>query len=346
MPGNLMRYSGLITKTRAMSGNLLTKEELRQMTELTTVNEAIHYLKGTRSYGSIFQGQDAIWHRGQAESAIVKSMYQNFEKLYQFSDASQKMAFQYVLFRYEVDILKLCLKSFCQKEQADREIYVDPFFYKHSRFPMEKVKRASDLQELEQALLGTPYETIFMQMHNSAKARYADYAMSLDLYYYTCVFKSIRKMRSSDLKRILLEIYGTQIDWLNIMWIYRSKRFYDQTKAELAAATIPYVYRLKKEELKGLLAASDLAELNKILEGTGYFRGKEAFVQMEDEISYKKIIGAMYRRISQKYPVSIAPVLKYIYEKEQEIERVTTIIEGIRYQLPSREIKDLILITI
>lgn len=346
MPGNLMRYSGLITKTRAMSGKLLTKEELRQMTEIATVNEAIHYLKGTRGYSSTFQGREDIWHRGQAEAAIVKSMYQDFEKLYQFADASQKRAFQYVLFRYEIDILKLCLKAFYQKEQAVREIYVDPFFYKHSRFPIERVKNASDLQELEQALLGTPYESIFMQMHNGAKTSYADYAMGLDIYYYTCIFKSIRKMKSSGLKRILLEIYGTQIDWLNIMWIYRSKRFYNQTKAELAAATIPYVYRLKKEELKGLLAASDLSELNKILEETGYFRGKDAFVQMEDEISYKKIIGAMYRRVSQKYPVSVAPVLKYIYEKEQEIERVTTIIEGIRYQLPAREIKDLILITI
>jgi V/A-type H+-transporting ATPase subunit C len=53
----------------------------------------------------------------------------------------------------------------------------------------------------------------------------------------------------------------------------------------------------------------------------------------------------MYHRISRKYPASMAPVLKYIYEKEQEIERVTMIIEGIRYQVPPKEIKDMVLIT-
>lgn len=345
MPGSLMRYSGLITKTRAMEGNLLTEEELRQMTELATVNEAINYLKGTCAYGEIYQGRDGTWHRGQAEAVIVNSLYQDFEKLYRFADAGQRLALQYVFFRYEVDILKRCLKALLQDGEEDGGIYVDEFFYQHARFSIESVKKAANLSEFEQALAGTPYETVSMQMHNSVGNVYAGYAVGLDIYYYTSVFKNIKRMKSSSVKQILLDIYGTQIDWLNIMWIYRSKRFYDQTPAELAVSTIPFHYRLKKEELQGLIKAADIAEMKKILVETEYFKGKEAFVQMENEISYKKVIDTMYRKVSRKYPVSIAPVLKYIYEKEQEILRLTTIIEGVRYQLLPRDIKDLILIT-
>lgn len=346
MSGNLMRYSGLITKTRAMDGNLLSEEQLRQLTELATVNEAVGYLKETRSYGPVCQGHEGSWHRGQAEAVIINSLYQDFEKLYRFADAGQRLAFQYVFFRYETDILKKCLKNLFQEQWEEQDVYVDPFFYKHARFPIDTLRRAANLQEFEQALTGTVYENVFGQLHHGGRDEYADFAMELDIFYYTSVYKSIKRMKQSPLKQILLNIYGTQIDWLNIMWIYRSRRFYSQTQAELAALLIPFTYRLKKSELHSLTEASDLKEMNRILTETGYFKGREAFVQMEDEISYKTIIGNMYRRMSRKYPVSIAPVLRYIYEKEQEIERLTTIVEGIRYQIPPRDIKDMILITV
>ena len=94
-----------------------------------------------------------------------------------------------------------------------------------------------------------------------------------------------------------------------------------------------------------MVGAVDLTEMNKILVNTSYFKGKEAFVKMEDEISYRSIMKQVYQRVSRKYPVSMAPVLKYLHEKELEIERLTTIIEGIRYQVPPKDIRDIVLIT-
>lgn len=345
MPGKLMRYSGLITKTRAMSGNLLTKDELRQLTEFVTVNDAINYLKSMGGYNSVYQGRDGDWHRGQAEAASIKSLYQDFEKLYRFADANQRLAFEYVFFRYETDILKQCLKCLFRQKKEEVEIYTDEFFEKHICFSIDNLRKATSIQEVEQMLAGTVYEEVFLQMQDSERLAYVDYAMKLDCFYYKSVFDAIKRMKESELKKILLEIYGTQIDWLNIMWIYRSKRFYQQSLKEIYAMIIPAFYRVRKEEFDKLIAASDLTEMNRILSETSYLKGKDAFVKMEYEISYRKIIEAMYQRVSRKYAVSIAPVLKYIYEKEQEIKRLTTIIEGIRYQLPARDIKDLVMIT-
>lgn len=346
MPGKRMRYSGLITKTRAMSGKLLTKEQLMQLTELATVNEAINFLKETESYGPIYRGNDGIWHRGQAEAVIINSLFRDFEKLYQFSDAGQRPAFRFVFLRYETDMIKKYLKGLLKEGGQKPEEKPDVFFYKHACFSIERLQNAATLQEFEQCLKGTPYERLFAWLGHSQTSRYADYAMQLDINYYAGVFKAAKRMKKSDLRQVLLEIYGTQSDWLNIMWIYRSKRFYSQTQAELYASLIPNTYRLKKEEQDRLIAAQDLGEMNKILENTGYFKGKDAFVEMEDELSYRKILGAAYQRVSRKYPISIAPVLKYLYEKEQEIQYLTTIIEGIRYQVPPKDIKDMILITI
>lgn len=43
--------------------------------------------------------------------------------------------------------------------------------------------------------------------------------------------------------------------------------------------------------------------------------------------------------------MSIAPVLQYFYDKEHEIDMLTTILEGVRYQIPAKEIQELVLVT-
>ena len=342
----LMRYSGLITKTRAMSGKLLEHSQYRELTELATVSEAVGYLKGTAGYQEIYREHEGVWHRGQVEAVIRNSLYRDFEKLYRFSNKEQRLAFAYFFFRYEADLLKKQVKHLFRGQMQELEKYSDAFFSKHTSFPLESVLKAQSLQELLLCLTGSGYEPLFAKLHHSGTAQYVDYAMGLDLFYYDTVFRSIRAMKSSMMKSVLQEIYGTRIDWLNIMWIYRWKRYYDQTPEEILAKLIPHHGRLRPQELQEMARAADLAEQNRILAGTVYFRGKDAYVQMEDEISYRNVIEQMYHHVSRKYPVSMAPVLRYIHEKELEIGRLTTIIEGIRYQVAPKDIKDFILITV
>lgn len=344
MPGNLLHYSGLVTKTRSMSGSLLTEKELEQLTELATVNEAIRYLRGTRGYGIIFRGREEVWHRGQAEAVITDSLYRDFERLYRFADAAQRRPFQYIFSRYEIDQLKICLKYFFHEHMEEKEMFVDSFFERHTRFSLERLKKAGSLKEFIQELAGTRYERLFAKLQGGGAKGYVDYAMALDIDYYITVYRDIRRMKPSGMRRLLLDIYGTQIDWQNLMWIYRSKRFYSQSQAELYASLIPATFRLRKEELRRMTGAVDVQAFLGLLAKTAYFTGKDALMKMEDEISYRRIVEDTYRRVSRSHPMSIAPVLTYLYEKEQEIDRLTSIIEGIRYQVPPREIRDIILL--
>ena len=107
---------------------------------------------------------------------------------------------------------------------------------------------------------------------------------------------------------------------------------------------IPLNYKLKRTEKQRLLETEQTEEFCRILGNTMYFKGREALVKMQDEISYHQVMKKMYQRICRKYPASMAPVFYYFYEKEQEIERLTTTLEGIRYQVPARELRKLIII--
>ncbi len=273
MAGELLQYSGLATKTRAMHSRLLKREDYERITEFQTVQETIGFLREQESYGKIYGGHEEIKHRGQVEALIHNSILEDYRKLYRFGNGSQREAM---------------------------ELYF-------------------------------------------AQLQYGESVPHVEVSYFVEVWKRIGKFSGKLMRQVLREVFGTQIDWLNIMWMYRSKQFFKQGPEEIEKLLIPVQYKLKKAEWKRLLEAEHIEEFCRILGDTIYFKGREALVRMQDEVSYHQVMERMYRRVCQKYPASMAPVFYYFYEKEQEIEHLTTALEGIRYQVPAKDIRALIL---
>ncbi len=274
MAGELLQYSGLITKTRAMRSRLLKKEDFERITEFQTVPETIDFLREQESYGKIYGGREDIRHRGQVEELIHTSILEDYQKLYRFGNEQQRKALALYL----------------------------------------------------------------------PQLQFGDGVPKIENSYFTEVWKQIGKFSESQMKQVLWEVFGTQADWLNIMWMYRGKEFFRQKPEETAKMLIPLNYKLKRTEKQRLLETEQTEEFCRILGNTMYFKGRDALVKMQDEISYHQVMKKMYQRICRKYPASMAPVFYYFYEKEQEIERLTTALEGIRYQVPARELRKLIII--
>lgn len=54
MAGELLQYSGLVTKARAMHGRLLKREDFERIADFQTVAETIGFLREQESYGKIY----------------------------------------------------------------------------------------------------------------------------------------------------------------------------------------------------------------------------------------------------------------------------------------------------
>ena len=344
MAGGLLQYSGLVTKTKAMHGRLLTSEELSYLTELETVDDFISYLKESAGYHEIYESHEEIHHRSQVEAILHNSLYLDYKKLYQFADSEPKSGLELLFLRYETNILKKCLDVALHGGKERDTEYLKMIFDRHSSFDTGVVTQARSLQELSNALLGTPYENLFLRFAESESMESGDMAFALDIFYYQMAWKKIGKIQDQRMKKILKELIGTEIDWQNIMWIYRSKQFYSMKPREIEANLIPVRYRLKKTELEQMTEAESVEQLLEILRKSVYVTEKNPLVSMREEITFLKIKAKTYDRLCRKYPYSIAPVLKYLEEKEIEIDRLATILEGVRYQIPAREIREMILI--
>ena len=61
------------------------------------------------------------------------------------------------------------------------------------------------------------------KLHSLDNPVFFDYEMQLDIHYYKEVWKLKDKLLNGDTLKAFTECIGTEIDLLNIMWIYRSK---------------------------------------------------------------------------------------------------------------------------
>ena len=128
-------------------------------------------------------------------------------------------------------------------------------------------------------------------------------------------------------------IYGTQIDMLNLLWIYRSKKFYDVETGKILASIIPINYKLSKHELTALVEAVSVEEFMKLVQNTYYGRLNDATNPESLEMLYLQMYQQLYDTCSSEFSTSMAPVLRFLYLKEVELDMLTTSIECIRYKL-------------
>ena len=245
--GSLLSYSGLTTKVRAMESHFISDAQFHEMSSLETVADAVEFLKKQPAYAAIFSGlEDQELHRGKIEERLVLSKYQDFAKLYRFSNLSQRKFLDLYFMHYEVAILKRCLRSALDHREIDLDLSMfHDFFEKHSNLDLIKLYTSQDMTELIANLNGTPFFDLLTHIENTDSPTLFDYEMQLDLFYFKTMWKIKNKYLSKSEQAILSQCFGAKLDLLNLQWIYRSKKYYELAPADIYALLIPIYHRLK-----------------------------------------------------------------------------------------------------
>lgn len=74
--GNVMAYSGIVTKVHGMQAKLLSEEELEEVASKKTVPEVIEYLKEKPAYAEYMNRLEVkLYHRRNVEKVLYQSLY-------------------------------------------------------------------------------------------------------------------------------------------------------------------------------------------------------------------------------------------------------------------------------
>jgi V/A-type H+-transporting ATPase subunit C len=334
---NLLSYSGINTKVKAMTANLISKDEFNKIADFDMVFDFIAFLKYHPGYREIFSRYDEHeLHRGDVERIINNGLYLDYTKIYRFADDAQRKDLELIFLRYEVNIIKACIRLVYNDKNMLDVSHFQYFFKKHSNIMLEALLGSKTIEEFITNLKGTDYYPLLEKLHSSSNPAFFDYEMQLDIHYYKKIWKLKDKLLNGDTLKAFTECAGTEIDLLNIMWIYRSKSIYDLNHAAVLSIIIPISYKLSKEQLAKLAASSTIEEYMNILKNSYYREMYTSFQNGTMENSYQNMMNKMYKLSQGKYPNSMATVNAYLHYKELETSRLTTALECIRYKLDAK----------
>lgn len=335
---NLLSYSGINTKVRAMEAKLISRDEYTKIANLDSVADFITFLKDHPGYRDIFKHCDEhTLHRGDVEAILSNALYLDFAKIYRFADSEQRKDLDLLFFRYEINMLKICIRMVYSEETTTVQADSDSFFEKHSSINVKALSSSRSMEEYIGNLKGTEYYPLFEKLHASGTLRSFDYEMRLDQYYFNKVWKLKEKLLTGENYKAITSRLGTEIDLLNIMWIYRSIIIYSLEPADVLAFIIPITYRLTKEQLTKMATSNTINEFMEILKGSMYKEMVTALQNGQMEESYKSMVEKVFKINKRMYPTSMATSNEYLHQREMEISRLTTALECIRYQLNPQE---------
>lgn len=336
----LFAYSGLTTKIRAMTGKLLTDAQYSEIAGMRTVTEVVAYLKQQSGYKRVFATEDeAILHRDRIEHLLRKTVYMDYGKIYNFADVKQQRFLDLYFMRYEISVIKMCLRMIFDKRDTNLDLSeFEKYFKRGLDVEIVALTKCKTIDELVTVLEGSAYYSVLSKLSGIEIPTLFDYEMALDIYYFKRIWKQSLKLLKQDDQRVIVQSVGRQIDLLNLQWIYRAKKYFQMNPADIYAFIIPIHYKLTKEQVKKLIEAESAEEMKNQVVDTSY--GDVAEIEHASlEEMYTQILDKVHMMNMRKYPYSVACMDTYFYRKEREIGKLVTAIECVRYGLSVEETK-------
>lgn len=336
----LFKYSGLVTKVKAMQSNMLTLKDYEQMAHMKEVKDVALYLKQCPAYSQTLSDiNESDIHRGDIEKKIMYSMYKDYEKIYRFTNGKDRNFLNAYFIYFEIEILKMLLRTVFDSRQIDYDLKdFEKFFNEHSAINVKKLSKAKNLNEFIETLKDTSYYDMLSVIHNVPKQTLFDAELQLDLYYFNYTWKVKNKYLDGQNNKAVTETFGARIDLLNILWIYRAKINYKIDKDIIYTYIIPIYYKLKKNQIRQMIEARNFEEFYDVVKNTYYSNSLKSFENGEAEKAYFSFVSKEHKKAMAQNPMSLAPIRYFMFYKKIEIANITKLIEGVRYSLNPDEI--------
>ncbi len=334
----------ILSKARAMYGRRLKKENYIDLLGCQSVPEIARYLKDNTDYAEILSGiNETEIHRGQLETKLKQKLFEDASSLSQYELSVGEHFAQYLISRSEIEQI---LHSLVLLQAGTPEEYLfslPMFLNKHTHIDLPALGRIKTYEDLLDALSHTPYRKILEPFRPipGIPMNYTGMENALYSYLYENMFATIDKYAKGEAGRQLRQIFETFIDFNNYNRIIRLKSRYKAGPDFIRSSLLPFG-SIKENYLNELLASETQEEMLNVMKtipsGRKYLKTEHDY---PDEVPEIILLQTCRHDIhfSTHPPVVM---LSYVFILQLEIRDIITIVEGVRYQLPAKEIEKLL----
>ncbi|MEF3693292.1 MAG: V-type ATPase subunit [Acholeplasmataceae bacterium] len=341
-----MSNNAVITKAKAIFGRFLKADDYERMLKLRSLPDLIAFLKKSPNYGSIlYNVQETSIHRGQLELMIKKNSFEQTLRLIKMIHSPDLEFYLLNVIYQESELILSSLRTIISMEFEDNIGKLPIFFEVHTKIDVHKLLKVETFDDLLDAVKNSPYYGILKPYRTDSPEmiRYLDIEHELEVYYYEEAFRRIDKHFKGSLKKDIESIYQTRIELSNITKIYRLKKFYQATPQVIKDVLIKEHVRISEKKWEEMINLSNPDQIVKYLSNSEY----QKFVNEKDYVYIEYFAGKIRYDLARKYIYFATEVPKvfmaFVTLSQMEIENITNIIEGIRYQVDETEIKAMLI---
>lgn len=311
----------LNAKILKMYSDFLVYEDFVNMAEGDSVRFCLAYLKEKKfpnidSFSDIYEIEEFLqdYRRRQVKKlqGFLPGKYSDFIKAYMEREKVEKI----------VKILRAL--------RMNKEPRVEKLVINGRNIPFKEESFESFIDNLKD----TPYYD-YMKNYKSSRDEDSLFSieMNLDKYYYRNLTESIKSLSKAD-RDEFKKIFGVKIDLLNIIWIYRAKKYYDISPEEIFNFTI-FGGNYNSEKLLHLSYIDEEEfeeEIKKSKYSILFADGRVIRTGRTSKKLMYSIANKNFRRTD-----GIGKFMSFLILLDSEIENIERILEATRFGLSKEE---------
>lgn len=336
------KHACISTKALAMRARKIKDSDYLELIKANDLKEVFLYLRDYTYYGDFLRKMDTEnLHRTEIEAHLNDLKVRETEKLMHYLSGVEKNFFQVLLVRMEVESLRILIRGIARNDDLELLKGLMVYSEKYTKVPFGRLFRARDWDEFKKLLVDTDYYRI-LEIYKDIKGA-QDLVMvekNLDRYYYDLLKNRLLKL---DLKtnRDLIDLERRNFDLLNLIWIYRGKKFYSLSREELIAYSLRGGLELNEKRLLSLVNAKNLVEMKAQLINSDYafLFNHTKTIDLFMERRRERYLYYQYLDLFGKSDSGLGRVFGYVRLLDFEIEDITSIIESKRYRMGPEETK-------
>lgn len=334
------KYACVSVKAMAMTNKRITLLDFTELIGAENVPAVLQYLKTHTIYGEFLNKQSpGSCHRAEIEVRLYDLMVRETEKFLNYLAGADKAFLKMFLVRLEVESLRVLIRAIARGDDLEALQNMTVYSEKYSKVPFAQLYRARDWETFVGLLRDTDYYRV-LEIHHDVSAL-SDLVMvekSLDRYYYDLLKNRLQKLNQKT-NREVIEAQQRHFDLLNLVWIYRGKKFYQLSREELIAYSLRGGYEITEKRLAELAGAKDLEEIKVQLIHSDYafLFNHTKTIDLYMERRRERYLYYLYLKLFRAGSDSLGRVVAYLHLLESEIQDITAIIESKRYRLNPEE---------
>ena len=334
------KYAAVITKARAMRARRISDDDFKNLIQSPNINDVFTYLRDQTYYGDFLRNLNPEkLHRAEIEARLSDLKIKETEKFMHYLSGDDKRFLETFFIRLDIEALKVLIRGLSRRDELYRLKPVLVYSEKFTKIHFDQLLNVKDWESFKKVLKDTDYFRI-LEIYKDIEDRNELVMVEkiLERYYYDLTKDRLWDINPKENKELVIA-YQRNIDLLNIISIYRSKKFYRMSREEMMVYSLRGGYEFPERKLYSLIDAKNIEEMKEIVKDSSYYflLNHEKTIDLYMERRRQRYMYYQYLKLFTKTKDGIAPIIAYIRLLDYEIEDITAVIESKRYRMNPEE---------